>query len=166
MENKLIYICSPYRGNVFKRYRNIRYAKKLTKEALKRGYAPITTHLYLTKVCNDNKVKERLQGMRAGKEILASCGQVLLGTRYGISEGMTSELEKAELLNIPVIKSETNASVTAAEMKKRDDEATAMKLAADRKQKQKQLRKIHTRHFKLHLKTTMRYFKAIFTGEL
>lgn len=166
MENKLIYICSPYRGNVFKRYRNVRYAKKLTREAIKRGYAPITTHLYLTKVCDDNKVKERLQGMRAGKEILASCGQVLLGTKYGISDGMTSELKKAELLNIPVIKSETNASVTVAEMKKRDKEAEAVTLATDKMQKRKKLRKVHKQHFKMYLKLTFRYFKAIFTGEL
>lgn len=93
--NKLAYICSPYRGSIFQKYRNIRYAERLTKMAVRLGYAPITTHLYITKALDDDKPRERRQGLKAGKEILASCGTIIIGARYGISEGMAAEIEAA-----------------------------------------------------------------------
>lgn len=93
--NKLAYICSPYRGNILQVNRNIKYAEHLTRTAIRLGYAPITTHLYLTRALDDNKPKERSQGLRAGKEILAACGTIIIGTRYGISEGMAAEIKAA-----------------------------------------------------------------------
>jgi len=95
MNNKLAYICSPYRGNIFQTIRNIRYARKVTKAALSLGYTPITPQLYLTQVLNDNIPRERRLGLRAGKEILAVCGTIIIGARYGISEGMASEIAVA-----------------------------------------------------------------------
>lgn len=94
-ENNLAYICSPYRGNIFQKIRNIRYARKVTKAALSLGYTPITTHLYLTQVLSDDIPRERRQGLRAGKEILAACGTIIIGARYGISEGMATEIAAA-----------------------------------------------------------------------
>lgn len=95
MKNNLAYICSPYRGNIFKRIRNIRYAKKLTRIAADLGYTPITTHLYLTRVFNDNNPRERRQGMSAGREILRHCDTIIIGARYGVSCGMASEIARA-----------------------------------------------------------------------
>lgn len=47
MKNRLAYICSPYKGNVLQRIRNIRYAQQLTRNAVRLGFAPIATHLIL-----------------------------------------------------------------------------------------------------------------------
>ena len=70
MKNNLAYICSPYRGNILEKARNILYARHLTKLALQLGYTPITTHLYLTQVLNDNIPMQRRQGLKAGRDIL------------------------------------------------------------------------------------------------
>lgn len=72
MKNNLAYICSPYRGNILEKARNILYARHLTKLALQLGYTPITTHLYLTQVLNDNIPMQRRQGLKAGRDILYS----------------------------------------------------------------------------------------------
>ena len=49
---KTAYICSPYSGDI---KRNKAYARELTLQAIKDGYAPITPHLYITEVLNDNE---------------------------------------------------------------------------------------------------------------
>lgn len=95
MKNNLAYICSPYRGNVYQRIRNITYAKYITYMALKLGYTPITTHLYLTKVLNDAIPAQRQQGLNAGKNILNNCDTIIIGIRYGISRGMEVEIAAA-----------------------------------------------------------------------
>jgi hypothetical protein len=102
-ENKLAYICSPYRGNIFKKKRNVIYARRLTKAVVDLGYTPITTHLYLTMVFNDRDPNERRRGMNAGKEILKHCETIVIGVRYGVSPGMKSEIEAAEGKNTIII---------------------------------------------------------------
>ena len=89
------YICSPYRGNVFKRIRNRRYARYLTKKAIRMGYAPITPHLYIAQVLNDKIPEERKQGLEVGLKLLRPCKYILIGKKYGISEGMKAEIEEA-----------------------------------------------------------------------
>lgn len=103
MENNLAYICSPYRGNILEKVRNILYAKHLTKLALQLGYTPITTHLYLTQVLNDNNPTERRQGLKAGGNILNACGTIIIGARYGVSEGMAAEIKVAKGKNTIII---------------------------------------------------------------
>lgn len=93
MENKLVYICSPYRGEV---ERNLRYARELTRVALENGYVPITPHLYLTQVVNDEVPKEREKGIAAGKELLKHCKYILIGSKYGLSAGMLEEIGLAQ----------------------------------------------------------------------
>lgn len=95
-KNNLAYVCSPYRGNIVKRIRNILYARALTKCALDLGYTPITTHLYMTQVLKDTKPEQRQQGLKAGKEILESCDTIIIGARYGISAGMAGEIADAK----------------------------------------------------------------------
>ena len=92
MQNKLCYICSPYRGDI---ERNTEYAKKLTKIALDCGYAPITPHLYLTQVLSEEDPAQRKKGMAAGAELLKHCRYILIGSRYGLSEGMIEEIQIA-----------------------------------------------------------------------
>lgn len=89
MVRGLVYVCSPYRGDT---ERNIAYAKELTRKVLEYGYTPITPHLYLTQVLDDENPKERELGLMAGKELLKHCEYILVGSRYGISEGMQQEI--------------------------------------------------------------------------
>ena len=92
MENKLVYVCSPYRGET---ERNIGYAQELTRLVLDNGFVPVTPHLYLTQVVCDEVPQERELGMAAGRELLKQCSYILIGSRYGVSDGMLSEIELA-----------------------------------------------------------------------
>lgn len=87
--NDLLYVCSPYRGDT---KRNKEYARKLTRAALDNGFIPVTVHLYLTEATDDTNPEERVRGTAAGMKILENCKYILVGDRYGISEGMKAEL--------------------------------------------------------------------------
>ena len=87
--NDLLHVCSPYRGDT---KRNKEYARKLTRAALDNGFIPVTVHLYLTEATDDTNPEERVRGMAAGMKILENCKYILIGDRYGISEGMKAEM--------------------------------------------------------------------------
>lgn len=87
--NDLLYVRSPYRGDT---KRNKEYARKLTRAALDNGFIPVTVHLYLTEATDDTNPEERVRGMATGMKILENCKYILVGDRYGISEGMKAEL--------------------------------------------------------------------------
>ena len=94
---KLVYICSPYRATDAETLqRNIKYAKTLTRAALLRGECPVTTHLYMTQCLDENIEGERGIGLAAGTEILRRCDLVIVGMKYGISEGMAAEIQCAK----------------------------------------------------------------------
>ena len=95
--SKLVYICSPYRATDAETLkRNVKYAKALTKTTLLRGDCPITPHLYMTQCLDENSEKERSIGLAAGTEILRRCDRVVVGMKYGISEGMAAEIQCAK----------------------------------------------------------------------
>lgn len=99
-----VYVCSPYRaGDSAELDRNIEYAQALTRQALKAGLAPITPHLYMTQCLDERKPQERAQGLAAGLALLKGCDFVIVGGKYGISEGMCREIETAKALSIPVV---------------------------------------------------------------
>lgn len=99
----LAYICSPYRAKTGAELDNhIEYAQALTRLALKAGLAPITPHLYLTKVINESKETERRIGLTAGQELLTKCDLMIIGNKYGVSEGMQEEIEIARSKQITV----------------------------------------------------------------
>ena len=95
MEEKLCYVCSPYRGDTA---RNVAYAQELTRRAVLKGYAPITPHLYITQALDDEDRAERALGMEAGMHLLIQCEAVMIGGRFGISEGMGYEIGLAHRL--------------------------------------------------------------------
>jgi len=98
------YICSPYRAKTDAQLDNhIDYAQQLTSLALAAGIAPITPHLYLTQVTDDNIPEQRENGLRAGRALLEKCDVVIIGNLYGVSEGMQAELELADITHTPVI---------------------------------------------------------------
>lgn len=89
------YICSPRRGNFIERIRNRKYARWLTREAIRIGYTPITPHLYLTQALDDKDPDQRQAGLKMGLCLLDVCDYMLVGTKYGINAGMQAEIEKA-----------------------------------------------------------------------
>lgn len=99
-----VYICSPYRAaDSAQLDRNIDYAQALTKQAIEAGLAPITPHLYMTQCLNEDKSEERAAGMAAGLTLLKSCDFVIVGVKYGISEGMSAEIAEADAAGIEVV---------------------------------------------------------------
>lgn len=100
---RIAYICSPYRAeDPADIRRNVNYARELTKLALYQGYAPICPHLYLTQVLDDSNEEERAIGMSAGLDLLDASSVVIVGNRYGISEGMKAEIQRAIDNNKPI----------------------------------------------------------------
>lgn len=75
----------------------------MTRKALEAGLAPITPHLYITQCLNEDNPEERAVGLAAGLELLKGCDFVLAGIRYGISEGMSREIQTAGKLGIAVV---------------------------------------------------------------
>ena len=98
---RVVYICSPYRAeNDIELTRNIEYAQSLTRQALNAGLAPVTPHLYMTQCLDEKKEEERQRGLTAGLELLKGCDFVIVGTKYGVSEGMRQEIQTAVKLGI------------------------------------------------------------------
>ena len=94
---KLVYICSPYRATDAETLqRNVEYAKALTRTILLRGDCPVTPHLYMTQCLDESIGEERKIGLAAGTEILRRCDLVIVGMKYGISEGMAAEIQCAK----------------------------------------------------------------------
>lgn len=89
---KTAYICSPYAGDVQK---NKEYARMLCKWAINHDLAPICPHLYITEVMDDQKPTEMESGLKIALELLQLCDVVIVGTSFGISEGMLGELRLA-----------------------------------------------------------------------
>lgn len=101
---RMVYICSPYRAKDGAELdRHIEYAQALTKQAIEAGLAPITPHLYMTQCLNEDKPQERAAGMAAGLALLEKCDFVIAGVKYGISEGMSREIQTADALGIEVV---------------------------------------------------------------
>ena len=91
----MIYICSPYAGNV---ERNVENARKYSRFAVKQGVMPITPHLLFTQFLNDDDYRERQLGMGFGNTILSKCQEVwVFGTT--ISVGMKAEIKSAKWHN-------------------------------------------------------------------
>ena len=73
MKRKLIYICSPLRGDYT---RNQQRSKQHCREALRAGYIPIAPHIYFTEFLDDENPAERQQGMAAGSELMQLCQEL------------------------------------------------------------------------------------------
>lgn len=99
-KEKYAFICSPFAGDT---ERNIAYAIECCKEAIKRGYTPIAPHLYFPQFLDDNNPEQREKGLILGREAMKEkCEIVLVGDKYGISEGMKGDLDFADKVDIPV----------------------------------------------------------------
>lgn len=97
-KNKLVYIASPYAGDV---EANVAFAKSACRYAMEQGATPIAVHLLYPQMLDDSIPAEREAGIRMGLRVLAACDELwLCGDR--LSHGMRAELTAAEQLDIPV----------------------------------------------------------------
>lgn len=97
-ENKLVYIASPYAGDVLK---NIEFAKTACRYAMEQNCTPVAVHLLYPQFLDDNDPVQRSAGLCMGHRVLLACDELwVCGER--ISSGMAAEITEAEKLGIPV----------------------------------------------------------------
>lgn len=91
---KRVIIESPYAGDVDA---NVAYARACLKDSLKRGEAPIASHLLYTQpgVLDDDKADERALGIDAGHAWLAAADRVVVYNDHGVSAGMNEGIKRA-----------------------------------------------------------------------
>lgn len=97
-EGKIVYIASPYAGDV---EGNVEFAKAACRLAMEQGSTPVAAHLLYPQMLDDTVPKQRELGIRMGLNLLGACSELwLCGSR--ISGGMQEELKEAWRHRIPV----------------------------------------------------------------
>lgn len=97
-QKKLVYICSPYAGDV---QENLRRARQYSRFAVFHGSVPMTPHLMYPQFLQDAEPAERKIGTECVMTVLALCDEIwVFGDR--ISKGMAAEIEYAKEAYIPV----------------------------------------------------------------
>lgn len=88
----VVYICSPYSGNV---ELNIANARRYCKFAVENKAVPIAPHLIFPQFMNDNDVSERETAMFMNKILISKCAELWV---FGdcITTGMAEEIERAK----------------------------------------------------------------------
>lgn len=110
MNMPMVIVESPYKGHgwwplsVFRRWRNVRYARACVLDCLRRGEAPFASHLLYTQpgVLRDSSPVERMRGIQAGLEIARRADKTVVYADLGMSEGMRMGLEAAQAAGRPV----------------------------------------------------------------
>lgn len=96
---KLVILESPYAGEV---ERNVEYARACLVDSLRRGEAPLASHLLYTQVLDDLVPEERALGIEAG----LAWGRLAIATVVyadrGISSGMGRGIDRAKAEGRPV----------------------------------------------------------------
>lgn len=90
---KLVILESPYAGDV---ERNVAYARAALADCLRRGEAPIASHLLYTQpgVLDDDKPAERALGIEAGLQWGRVAEMAVFYIDLGWSNGMRAALER------------------------------------------------------------------------
>lgn len=87
----LVYICSPYSGDV---EANLQIAREFCRFALESGQIPLAPHLMFLQFMSDDDPKQRELALFMDIVLMGKCSEVwVLGDR--ISEGMSAEITKA-----------------------------------------------------------------------
>ena len=88
----LIYVASPYRGDV---ETNLAFAKECCNFVLEQGCNFFCPHLMYTQVLNDDIAEERELGLKLGQDMLLKCDELWCFGEV-ITEGMKAEIEYAK----------------------------------------------------------------------
>lgn len=94
----LVYICSPYAGEV---ETNVNMARVYSRFAVRNACIPLAPHLLYPQFMDDTAPAERSLALFMGIVLLGKCDQMWV---FGsiISKGMAAEIEKAEKKKIPI----------------------------------------------------------------
>ena len=92
---------SPFAGEID---RNVAYARRCVRDCLKRGEAPIASHLLFTQpgILRDEIPEERELGIEAGLAWVPVAEKIVVYTDHGISDGMENAMSRARLYKIPI----------------------------------------------------------------
>lgn len=91
----LVYICSPYAGNI---KRNCRNARKYCRFAMEHNVIPIAPHLLFSQFMDDDNPTEREIALSMNMAVLRKCNELwVFGKR--ISAGMEVEINRAKCRN-------------------------------------------------------------------
>lgn len=90
---------SPYAGDVA---RNLAYARACLADSLRRGEAPLASHLLYTQVLDDTAPAERDQGIHAGHTWSTAAEATVVYTDLGLSGGMLDGITRARREGRPV----------------------------------------------------------------
>lgn len=90
---------SPYAGDI---ERNVRYARACLLDCLRRGEAPLASHLLYPQVLDDGNEEERALGIEAGLAWGECADATVVYTDLGWSRGMRAGVRHAELARWPV----------------------------------------------------------------
>ena len=87
----IVYICSPYAGDVEV---NVENARRYCRFAVDAGYIPIAPHLYFPQFMDDANPRERDLALFMDIVLLTKCAELWV---FGdtVSKGMSIEIEKA-----------------------------------------------------------------------
>lgn len=94
----IIYICSPYVGDVDK---NVQAARNYSRFAVNNGYIPLTPHLLFPQFLNDKDEMERELSLFFGNALMSKCSEVWVFGQ-NISSGMDTEIKHAKWKNYPL----------------------------------------------------------------
>lgn len=88
----IVYICSPYSGNV---ERNTENARRYSRFAVDQHCLPITPHIYFTQFMNDEIPDERETALFMNLVLMSKCAELwVFGSM--VSSGMKAEIERAK----------------------------------------------------------------------
>ncbi|MBT9132089.1 MAG: hypothetical protein DDT33_00599 [Firmicutes bacterium] len=94
----LVFICSPFAGDVD---RNIENARRYCKYAVAQDKIPLAPHLLFPQFMNDGNAKERRLAIFMGLVLLSKCVELWCFGEI-ISEGMKVEMTKAKKRDMPI----------------------------------------------------------------
>lgn len=94
----LVYICSPYSGNV---EFNVTNARIYCRYALNNNCIPIAPHLLFPQFMNDKKLADRELAMFMNMVLLSKCDELWVFGNV-ISKGMGQEIARAEKRNMKI----------------------------------------------------------------
>lgn len=94
----LVYICSPYSGDV---EGNIKSARRYSRFAVEMGYIPFTPHLLYPQFLDDDNPAERSLGLFFGNILMSKCAEVWVFGGY-VSPGMSAEIDRAKKKNYKI----------------------------------------------------------------
>ena len=94
--NKIVFICSPYAGDV---EANTRRARRFCRFACDQEFVPIAPHLLFPQFLNDDDPHERDLCLSFGNALMSKCDEIWVFGQT-ISTGMKAEIEQARRKNL------------------------------------------------------------------